>query len=74
MLRAFRDLKTKEKWIFLLLLVAGYISPVIGLVVHLIARKKTQNALLRNASLVGAALALIVYIADYLLLLLTPQI
>lgn len=72
MLRAFQDLTTKEKWIFFLLLVAGYISPVIGVVVYFFARKKTENKLLQYASLAGAALALVVYVAEYMYLLWTP--
>lgn len=69
MLRAFRELTTRQKWIMLLLLVSGYISPVIGLVVYLFARKKTQLVLLRNASLIGSALAIVVYIANYVYLM-----
>lgn len=72
MLRAFRELTTRQKWIMLLLLLAGYISPLIGLVVYLIARKKTQIVLLRNASLIGSALALVVYIANYVYLMGLP--
>ena len=51
------------------MLVSGYISPVIGLVVYLFARKKTQIVLLRNASLIGSALAIVVYIANYVYLM-----
>ena len=69
MLRAFRELTTRQKWIMLLLLLAGYISPLIGLVVYLFARKKTQIVLLRNASLIGSALAIVVYIANYVYLM-----
>ena len=72
MLRAFRELTTRQKWIMLLLLLAGYISPLIGLVVYLLARKKTQIVLLRNASLIGSALALVVYIANYVYLMGLP--
>lgn len=56
----------------LLLLLSGYISPVIGLVVYLFARKRTQIVLLRNASLIGAVLALVVYIANYVYLMGLP--
>ena len=56
----------------LLLLLSGYISPVIGLVVYLFARKRTQIVLLRNASLIGAVLALVVYIANYVYLIGLP--
>ena len=72
MLRAFRELTTRQKWIMLLLLLSGYISPVIGLVVYLFARKRTQIVLLRNASLIGAVLALVVYIANYVYLMGLP--
>ena len=72
MLRAFRELTTRQKWIMLLLLLSGYISPVIGLVVYLFARKRTQIVLLRNASLIGAVLALVVYIANYVYLIGLP--
>ena len=69
MVKAFAELTTKQKWIFLLLLVLGYLSPAIGLLVFLFARKKTENKLLRNASLAGAGLAMLVYVADYMYLL-----
>lgn len=71
MVKEFAELTTKQKWIFLLLLIVGYLSPVIGLVVFLFARKKTENKFLRHASLVGAGLAMLVYVADYMYLLWT---
>ena len=71
MVKAFADLTKKQKWIFLILLVVGYLSPVIGMIVFLLARKKTENKLLRNAALAGAGLAMAVYVADYMYLLWT---
>jgi len=69
MVKAFADLTKKQKWIFLFLLVLGYLSPAIGLLVFLFAGKRTENKLLRNASLIGAGLAMLVYVADYMYLL-----
>lgn len=70
MVKAFSELTKRQKLYFLILLVVGFISPAIGLVVFLFARKKTQVVLLRNASLIGAALAMAMYVSNYLYLLL----
>lgn len=69
MVKAFADLTKKQKWFFLILMVLGYLSPALGLLVFLLARKKTENRLLRHASLIGAGLAMLVYVADYMYLL-----
>lgn len=69
MVKAFADLTKKQKWVFLLLLVLGYLSPAIGLLAFIFVRKKTEIKLLRNAPLVGAGLAMLVYIVDYMYLL-----
>lgn len=71
MVKAFADLTKKQKWIFLLLMVVGYLSPALGLLVFLFAGRKTDNKLLRHASLIGAGFAMLVYIADYMYLLWT---
>jgi len=38
-------------------------------VIFVVNRKKTENKLLRRASLAGAGLAMLVYVADYMYLL-----
>ena len=69
MREAFMGLSKKEKVVFVLMLVLGYLSPVLGLVAFFIARKKTDKKILRYAPLAGAALALVVYLVDYMYLL-----
>ena len=71
MVKAFSELTKRQKLYFVILLVLGYVSPVIGLVVFLLARKKTEKMLLRYASLTGAALAMLVYVGNYMYLLWT---
>lgn len=71
MRRAFEDLTKKEKLVFVLLLVAGYISPVIGVALHFLSRNKTDKKILQYAGLAGAAIALVVYVGNYMYLLWT---
>ena len=71
MVKAFSELTKRQKLYFVILLVLGYVSPVIGLVVFLLARKKTEKMLLRYASLTGAALAMLVYVGNFMYLLWT---
>ena len=71
MVKAFSELTKRQKLYFVILLVLGDVSPVIGLVVFLLARKKTEKMLLRYASLTGAALAMLVYVGNYMYLLWT---
>lgn len=71
MREAFWGLSKKEKVIFVLILVLGYLSPVLGVIAFFIARKKTEKKILRYAPLAGAALAMVVYMVDYMYLLWT---
>lgn len=71
MREAFLELTKREKLILVLLLVVGYLFPLLGVITFFIARKKTNKTLLRYSALIGASLAMLVYIADYMYLLWT---
>lgn len=69
MRRAFSDLSKKEKLYFVILLVLGYLSPILGIGAWLFVKGRTEKKILKYAPLAGAALALLVYIGDYMYLL-----
>ena len=71
MREAFLELTKREKLILVLLLVVGYLFPALGVIIFFFARKKTNKTLLRYSPLIGATLAMLVYIADYMYLLWT---
>lgn len=71
MRHAFQELHSKEKLLLVVMLCAGYFSPVLGVIIWFFAKKKTDKKILQYAGLAGAALALVWYVGNYVYLLWT---
>ncbi len=74
MIKQFQRLETKKQLMICLEFIAGYFSPLIGIIIFIWQKYKKHEKLNQYAPLCGAGLALLVYVIQFVIYLITTSL